>query len=381
MNISIPRSEENLDTQYKNKRIGILIKKLGPYHIARYKELQCHFDLTVIETEVNDCTYSWKGVEKGGIKKLHTIKKNDGYFSQIFFAYSFTRKLIKLNLDILIIPGWYGFSNNWALILTILFRKKSILLSDSNHYDFKRGKLKEYVKKIIASKYSGAIVGGKSAKNYLLSMDFKKPIFFGSNCIDNDYFANASHKAQLGTIKSEYFFVVSRLIKKKNIFFIIEAYEEYLKEVGNDFIPMFIAGDGELYKELEVYLKIQKLNDKVFLKGFIQYDELPRYYANARVFILASTSEQWGLAVNEAMACSLPILLSTKCGCGDDLLIDNVNGFLFNPRVLKSLSNRMVTMGLNDKKAKEMGRRSYEIVENYSITNFSDSVSNLLKLL
>ena len=144
---------------------------------------------------------------------------------------------------------------------------------------------------------------------------------------------------------------------------------------------MFIAGDGELYKELEVYLKIQKLNDKVFLKGFIQYDELPRYYANARVFILASTSEQWGLAVNEAMACSLPILLSTKCGCGDDLLIDNVNGFLFNPRVLKSLSNRMVTMGLNDKKAKEMGRRSYEIVENYSITNFSDSVSNLLKLL
>jgi glycosyltransferase involved in cell wall biosynthesis len=45
----------------------------------------------------------------------------------------------------------------------------------------------------------------------------------------------------------------------------------------------------------------------------------------------ASTTEQWGLVVNEAMAAGLPVLVSDRCGCAPDLVEVGVNGFTFDP--------------------------------------------------
>ena len=44
------------------------------------------------------------------------------------------------------------------------------------------------------------------------------------------------------------------------------------------------------------------LNDLVHFEGFKQYDELPIYFGLTNAFIHASTTEQWGLVVDEAMA-------------------------------------------------------------------------------
>ena len=62
------------------------------------------------------------------------------------------------------------------------------------------------------------------------------------------------------------------------------------------------------------------LDNDVIFPGFIQYDELPAYYGLAKAFIHASTVEQWGLVVNEALAAGLPVLVSERCGCAPDLV-------------------------------------------------------------
>jgi glycosyltransferase involved in cell wall biosynthesis len=70
----------------------------------------------------------------------------------------------------------------------------------------------------------------------------------------------------------------------------------------------------------------------LWLPGFRQIGELPRFYAGAGCFVHASTTEQWGLVVNEAMACGLPVIVSQRCGCAMDLVQEGVNGFRFDPR-------------------------------------------------
>ena len=46
--------------------------------------------------------------------------------------------------------------------------------------------------------------------------------------------------------------------------------------------------------------------------------------------ILASTHDQWGLIVNEALAAGAPVLVSDRCGA-HELVRNGVNGFTFAP--------------------------------------------------
>ncbi len=78
---------------------------------------------------------------------------------------------------------------------------------------------------------------------------------------------------------------------------------------------LVLLGDGPLKPTLLKLISSLGLESCVHLPGFKQYDELPVYLGLAETFIHASTTEQWGLVVNEAMASGLPVLVSNRCGC------------------------------------------------------------------
>jgi 1,2-diacylglycerol 3-alpha-glucosyltransferase len=95
---------------------------------------------------------------------------------------------------------------------------------------------------------------------------------------------------------------------------------------------LVVCGDGDLRPRLHALARELGLEQRVHWPGFVQYPDLPVYYALADAFILASTIEPWGLVVNEAMACGLPVLVSDRCGCAPDLVPEGQNGFTFKPR-------------------------------------------------
>ena len=102
-----------------------------------------------------------------------------------------------------------------------------------------------------------------------------------------------------------------------------------------------ILGDGHLRPQLTRRVEQLGIAEDVLLPGFKQYDELPAWYGLAGAFVLASTTEQWGLVVNEAMASGLPVLVSERCGCAPDLVEDGVNGFTFDPYDVEGLAGLM----------------------------------------
>ena len=150
----------------------------------------------------------------------------------------------------------------------------------------------------------------------------------------------------------------------------------------------------------------------VFFYGFRQIEENPVFYALAEAFVLPSLKEEWGLVVNEAMACSLPVIVSRTAGCAEDLLPgseswqcsvgsiqfgenadaddcqlktensleERSNGFVFDPSSVDALSEALrriadqETKRLSDQETNgltEMGKRSREIVAKFGCENFA----------
>ena len=103
---------------------------------------------------------------------------------------------------------------------------------------------------------------------------------------------------------------------------------------------LVIAGSGEE----EAGLRRQADGLPVHFPGFLNQAELPAVYGAADIFSLPSEGEPWGLAVNEAMAAGLPVLVSAEIGAARDLVRPGENGFTHPAGDLAALTSALDQM-------------------------------------
>jgi glycosyltransferase involved in cell wall biosynthesis len=97
-------------------------------------------------------------------------------------------------------------------------------------------------------------------------------------------------------------------------------------------------------------------------------------------FILPSTCEPWGLVVNEAMACGLPVLLSNRCGCGPELVREGGNGFTFDPYDTGAIAERMRRVAsLPGRRRQEMGAESRRMIARYTPPVWAENLAQCLR--
>jgi glycosyltransferase involved in cell wall biosynthesis len=135
----------------------------------------------------------------------------------------------------------------------------------------------------------------------------------------------------------------------------------------------------------------------VHFYGFRQIDENPVFYALADAFVLPSVVEEWGLVVNEAMACGVPVVVSERAGCAEDLLepgwpslsekrkleiSDSLerarlegrlrqSGFVFDPGSPDELARELLMLDADPALRRAMGEAGRRIVEKFSCRNFA----------
>src|SRR6266540_3489204 len=113
----------------------------------------------------------------------------------------------------------------------------------------------------------------------------------------------------------------------------------------------------------------------VRMVGFLNQTELPAAYTAADVFVLPSgMHETWGLVVNEAMNFSLPVIVSDKVGCGQDLMRQGWNGFSVSHRDTQDLAWAMKVLAGDPKLRQTFGARSRQLVSRYSIEACADGI-------
>jgi glycosyltransferase involved in cell wall biosynthesis len=258
-------------------------------------------------------------------------------------------------------------------------------MSESTFEDERRGNYRELLKRRLVRLFSSALVGGKPQAYYvsLLGME-KDRIISGYDVVDNDHFLHRTVSSRLASEKirhelhlPEHFFLASnRFVPKKNLFRLINAYARYRANAGSTAWKLVLLGDGQLNADIIEIINSFGLAGDIMLPGFRQYDELPKYYGLADAFVHASTSEQWGLVVNEAMASGLPVIVSKHCGCAPDLVQEGVNGYTFDPYKVDQLAALMTKISSPDCDRNAMGQASRSIISHWTPETFAE---NLLK--
>jgi glycosyltransferase involved in cell wall biosynthesis len=157
---------------------------------------------------------------------------------------------------------------------------------------------------------------------------------------------------------------VGRLVPEKGIQDLLQAYDALDDSLKSE-LSLVIVGDGPLRHSLQLRAS-RLMQGSVKITGFVQRDELAAYYALAEMFVFPTYTDTWGLVVNEAMACGLPIIASSAAGCVADLVIDGWNGRVIKPGHISELTSSIVHLAMDSQLRARMACRSREIISRYS---------------
>ncbi|MCI9585849.1 MAG: glycosyltransferase family 4 protein [Bacilli bacterium] len=156
---------------------------------------------------------------------------------------------------------------------------------------------------------------------------------------DNIYYENTNKDEflkQFG-INRHYDKVVSfagKFTSFKGIDLLLKAAQIY----EDDDTLTVLAGDGELFDEMNNLAQTLNLNNIVFIKNQ-PHEILRKLYSIADVSLVTSRSEAFGLVVIEAMACGTPVI-GTNLGGIPDIITEDT-GMLFEPENFEELAHKV----------------------------------------
>ena len=362
------------------KKIAILFTNYGPYHLSRLEAFHQHcqtryWEVTGLELTRSGVDYQWKTTLEKIACPIISLTSEEEFFHLSWhqLVRKLYHRLSKLNPDIIAISGYARPAMLAALFWCQWHQKIAILFSETHERDAKRRFWREGIKSAIVSGYRAALVGGQPHKSYLEKLGFRSDrIFTGYDTVDNSVFDPQKNRSLPRPVQKNYFIAISRFIPKKNIAFLLDCYSQYRQKIKSDRAwDLVLCGDGELKAKIERQIRQLHLQEFVCTPGFLQQNELLPYFAHASCFIHSSTVEQWGLVVNEAMASGLPVLVSNRCGCFEDLVVEGVNGFGFDPENRQQLIDLMVRMSTQEIDLQKMGQAALEHIQNFSPDRFA----------
>jgi glycosyltransferase involved in cell wall biosynthesis len=247
-----------------------------------------------------------------------------------------TRMLGRARPDVVVVSGWSTFAAQAAITWCRVQKVPYVLVVES-HDEGPRAGWRRTVKRTVVPPIvrgaSGVLVTGTLARR---SMEERgaSPDRVGifANTIDVEGFGEradrlASSRPRLrepfGAAPEDVVVLsVARLAPEKALDILVRA----AAEADDPRLVLVIAGSGPERDRLAALA--DELGVRLVLAGNLPWDRIVEAYVAADVFALLSEREPWGVVVNEAAACGLPLVLSDRVGAGHDLLRDGENGVL-----------------------------------------------------
>jgi glycosyltransferase involved in cell wall biosynthesis len=279
----------------------------------------------------------------------------------------------------------YANVNAWLSFVLTRLRGKAFLVRDDPVLQHTRSGWRRAVKyPILRAVFSqaGGLYVGEQNRRYLLHYGMpEERLFPARHCVDNDFFqAKAAELAgrreplreSLGVAGEDpVILFCGKFVEKKQPLRIIEAFGRFRNRRRG---RLLMVGEGELRPAAQRLVARLGIPDVVFA-GFLNQSEIVRAYAAADAFVLFSSHfETWGLVVNEAMNFGLPVVVSDKVGCADDLVHEGRNGYVVPHDDVDALASALEALFTSPEHARELGARSREIIDEYSVERCADGV-------
>lgn len=339
------------------RRLAVVVSHPIQYHSPWFRQLSKRMELTVLYMHRQDASgqalagfdveFEWDIdlLEGYSFRWLENVARRPGASAFSAFDTPQVFDIIRYGrFDAVLVFGWYQKSSLqtlaacWRYGVPVIMRGDSQLNTQRPWWKtcVKTPAYRWFLPRLNAHLYTGV-------RNRVYLEHYGVPherLFFAPHFVDNEFFRaraeaavdTARHVAvrkELG-IPQEAFVVlfVGKLVAKKRPSDFVQACLRILASAQEVDLHAILVGDGPLRGELEA--ESRAADGRIHFAGFRNQSEVPVWYRAADVLVLPSDGrETWGLVVNEAMACGIPVIVSDAAGCAPDLIEDDRNGKIY----------------------------------------------------
>lgn len=355
-------------------KILILSIYPAPYRVELFQKIKEQFDADIFfENSGGDfrsadwfCAGNYYTLDSASGRKHYDEALNhfDDYSLVALYDYS-TKEGVKLALRCILKKKPYVVNSD------------GVMLTDHGNF------IKDCLKRFLLKDAVAFLASGENAKKYFLKYGAKQEKVYRhpfSTLHKEDILDTPLTPVEKNTLRKQLglpaecklCIAVGRFIPLKRYNELIAAW----KEMPKDYCLLIIGG-GE---EKETYLRTinQFSLSNVLLEEFHPKEELMEYYKVADVFVHPTSYDVWGLVVNEAMACGLPVVVSDHCVAGLELVRNGENGYLIPMGNDKEMIKQILAVCENAENRFSMGKESLSTIRKYTIENMAGVHCNVL---
>jgi glycosyltransferase involved in cell wall biosynthesis len=292
--------------------------------------------------------------------------------------------------DAFVVQGWYV-KSFWQAMWACYRSGTPLLVRGDSQLSTPRNPLWRLIKyplfRSFIPRFNGYLVVGERSRQYYIHYGGRADrMFFAPHAVDNEFFSarvnklrndrSALRKSWRIPQDSVVFLFAAKLIPKKRPMDFVDAIKLASEKDGKVF--GLIAGDGPLREAIEGAVKEHQL--PIAFAGFLNQSEMPKAYAASDAIVLPSDGgETWGLVINEAMACSIPGIVSDKVGCGPDLVIPGETGEIFPCGDVESLGRILIKWSADRSSIGRLGKGAKDRISAYSLEAAVDGTMTALQ--
>ena len=365
-------------------KVAVLFAQFAPYHVDRIaaaaKRLAGRAEVVGMEVADSSEAYAWE--RAGGVAGARKVTLFPGRRYEDISGAAKLRGAMRAMSGVDTVFVGIPYSEGWIMALTAALRLRGcrvILMTESKADDFPRSAWREGLKRAVFAPYHGALAGGARQAAYMRQLGFRqRPVLEGYDTISNERVRAlvAGEPEPLWTQRP--FLYVGRFVAKKNLAVLLEAYASYRKQARADARRLVMAGDGPLAGDLRSQADRLEIAQFIAWPGFLDAAGVAAAMHDALALCLVSTTEQWGLVVNEAAALSLPVIVSPNVGACDRLVIDGKTGRIAPASDPAAIAAVMHYIAESESRWNAMRAASRTIAEAGDVRHFADAVEKLI---
>ncbi len=295
------------------------------------------------------------------------------------------RALAASRPEVVVVSGWSTFAAQATALWCRRRRVPYVLLVESNERDARpswRRVVKEAVVPWMVRGAAELLVVGTLSRLAMTNRGVEpQRISLFADTIDVDSFGREADRltarrrelrAEVGVGTEDVAVLsVARLAPEKGLDTLVRA----VAHIGDERLVVLLAGDGPMRDGLVALSR--SLGVRLTLLPDVPWERVVERYAIADVFALLSTNETWGVVVNEAAACGLPLVLSDRVGAAHDLLEDGRNGSLVPAGDHVAAAAAISALAADPVRRRAAGQASRELMRGWG---YEPSIENLVSV-
>ena len=288
--------------------------------------------------------------------------------------------------ELVVISGWSTFASQAATAWCRRHHVPYVLLVESNEREARPGwrrAIKEVVVPPVVRGAAEVLVVGSLAREAMLARGVDPAmVSVFADTIDVEELGREVERlaprrddlrSELGVRPDDVAVLsVARLVPEKGHDTLIRA----AALVADPRLVVVLAGAGPERPRLEALGA--ELGVRLVLAPHLPWERIAERYVIADVFALLSRHEPWGVAVNEAAAAGLPLVLSDRVGAAFDLLEDGRNGALVPVDDPHAAADALEGLVADREGRRAAGAVSRELVRSWG---YEPSIENLVAVI